>query len=380
MPPTTAKDPACQVECPNCGAKAGTKCTNYLGKGKQICKERVDHFAGVPMPPVSKPAGSLALTDVHGFPDGIYGALSAAGCLTLFDLEKRVAKQSKSLGEESRVFAAFRSIPGIDAPAAIAACDAVMRHLKPATAPAPKPEPEPEPKKPKREPARVEMPHCRICRCTEANCSKCIERTGKPCSWATAKKDLCSACQPLVEADISVLFIGRNALPDQGTITKLTRGKFRTVGQILTADADALASAVGEDTAGDISVAAREWVKDQLAAMPDTPKPAPEPKADDFTEGTPPPKTRPQGTPVKAYLTLPPGAVEGEFAEWDKAGRIPAGCVLAQFVGTAETVTGYKVRGVGVKPEKIGDYKPAVTIREERTGKTFVVLAPIGGA
>lgn len=33
---------------------------------------------------------------------------------------------------------------------------------------------------------------CRKCGCTEADCSKCIERTGQPCHWV--KEDLCSAC------------------------------------------------------------------------------------------------------------------------------------------------------------------------------------------
>lgn len=38
---------------------------------------------------------------------------------------------------------------------------------------------------------------CRVCGCTEANCTLCIERTGEPCSWA--EPDLCSAC---VGADV----------------------------------------------------------------------------------------------------------------------------------------------------------------------------------
>lgn len=34
---------------------------------------------------------------------------------------------------------------------------------------------------------------CRKCGCTEANCSGCVERTGRPCHWVEA--DLCSACR-----------------------------------------------------------------------------------------------------------------------------------------------------------------------------------------
>ncbi len=33
---------------------------------------------------------------------------------------------------------------------------------------------------------------CRSCACTEADCSRCVERTGAPCTWA--EEDLCSAC------------------------------------------------------------------------------------------------------------------------------------------------------------------------------------------
>jgi hypothetical protein len=33
---------------------------------------------------------------------------------------------------------------------------------------------------------------CRVCGCTDEDCSGCIERTGEPCSWV--EKDLCSAC------------------------------------------------------------------------------------------------------------------------------------------------------------------------------------------
>ena len=34
---------------------------------------------------------------------------------------------------------------------------------------------------------------CRICGCTEDDCSGCVRRTGRPCYWIEA--DLCSACR-----------------------------------------------------------------------------------------------------------------------------------------------------------------------------------------
>lgn len=33
---------------------------------------------------------------------------------------------------------------------------------------------------------------CRVCGCTEEDCSGCIARTGEPCRWAAP--ELCSAC------------------------------------------------------------------------------------------------------------------------------------------------------------------------------------------
>lgn len=33
---------------------------------------------------------------------------------------------------------------------------------------------------------------CRVCGCTDDDCSQCIERTGAPCSWVD--EDLCTAC------------------------------------------------------------------------------------------------------------------------------------------------------------------------------------------
>lgn len=48
----------------------------------------------------------------------------------------------------------------------------------------------------------LERRTCRVCGCTDDDCSQCIARTGEPCSWVAA--DLCSACEPdlgLVEDD-----------------------------------------------------------------------------------------------------------------------------------------------------------------------------------
>jgi hypothetical protein len=40
----------------------------------------------------------------------------------------------------------------------------------------------------------VKLPYqvCRVCGCHDLDCSRCIERTGEPCSWV--EPSLCSAC------------------------------------------------------------------------------------------------------------------------------------------------------------------------------------------
>lgn len=39
---------------------------------------------------------------------------------------------------------------------------------------------------------RMESQTCKVCGCTDYDCSQCIEKTGQPCSWF--RDDLCSAC------------------------------------------------------------------------------------------------------------------------------------------------------------------------------------------
>lgn len=51
-------------------------------------------------------------------------------------------------------------------------------------------------------PGRRHLPSmrtCRVCGCTEADCRRCIERTGHRCWWTGP--DLCSACTPTVQPD-----------------------------------------------------------------------------------------------------------------------------------------------------------------------------------
>jgi hypothetical protein len=50
---------------------------------------------------------------------------------------------------------------------------------------------------------------CRVCGCTDDDCSGCIERTGKACSWARNEPDelpICTACDKLVELPLDVAY------------------------------------------------------------------------------------------------------------------------------------------------------------------------------
>lgn len=38
----------------------------------------------------------------------------------------------------------------------------------------------------------IAIRECRICGCTDDDCTQCVEKTGKPCYWV--QEDLCSAC------------------------------------------------------------------------------------------------------------------------------------------------------------------------------------------
>lgn len=35
---------------------------------------------------------------------------------------------------------------------------------------------------------------CKICGCTDNDCTQCIEKTGNPCYWVDDSHTLCSAC------------------------------------------------------------------------------------------------------------------------------------------------------------------------------------------
>lgn len=55
--------------------------------------------------------------------------------------------------------------------------------------------------------AAVGEERCRVCGCTESDCSQCIEKTGEPCSWVPELYDdeegpLCTACHAEGHPDV----------------------------------------------------------------------------------------------------------------------------------------------------------------------------------
>lgn len=38
----------------------------------------------------------------------------------------------------------------------------------------------------------MEKQKCRVCGCTDDDCTECVKKTGEPCHWV--EFDLCSAC------------------------------------------------------------------------------------------------------------------------------------------------------------------------------------------
>ena len=51
---------------------------------------------------------------------------------------------------------------------------------------------------------------CRVCGCTDDDCSQCIEKTGQPCHWI--EDDLCSSCTNSQEEEVNPYLLTGNEL------------------------------------------------------------------------------------------------------------------------------------------------------------------------
>lgn len=120
------------------------------------------------------------------------------------------------------------------------------------------------------------------------------------------------------------------------------------------------------------------------------------PPPESFDEATPPPRTRPKGSPLPRCVKLPPGEdIKGIFEQWDREGRIPAGSALTQLIGRAPTGSGtdsgYKLLAVAqpttvfcapgstreLKGRDLDGMRVAVEVRRERDPEWYVVFAPL---
>lgn len=199
-------------------------------------------------------------------------------------------------------------------------------------------------------------------------------------------------------------------LKEQGCDPRAKReqyGKQTTTPEVRSADGERGETGDGEDRGGAapgpdaLAGSDRDGVLDgvpEVGGRPNRDATVPAIATCDFDETTPPPRCRPRGVPVPAYVTLPPGeSAYGHFTDWDKKGRLPDGSVLADFVGKGgsdATASGYRVAaipevcaggralalgpvGTAIPADKLDAYRIAVTIREGKKTPTVVVLAPM---
>lgn len=64
-----------------------------------------------------------------------------------------------------------------------------------------------------------EIQKCRVCGCTNEDCSQCIEKTGSPCFWI--EKDLCSACSDVLPSEFFRVFPAYNSGSREDKLTCL---------------------------------------------------------------------------------------------------------------------------------------------------------------
>jgi hypothetical protein len=106
---------------------------------------------------------------------------------------------------------------------------------------------------------------CSVCNCTEQNCQRCVERMGRPCSWTSDEETLCTACLPLVEADIGILFVGRDRIPAE-LLGQVEAAGVRTIGHALRLSDDSPINDLDPDLALKLQERAVAWVETELVA------------------------------------------------------------------------------------------------------------------
>jgi hypothetical protein len=105
---------------------------------------------------------------------------------------------------------------------------------------------------------------CRVCGCCAADCRLCVERTGAPCLWTDRSATLCTACAPLLEADLGE--VPRSGLGALG-LYRLKEAGVATVGHAFGPDGGFAVGAAGVLTLKQwqrLRRAVDAWLSDRL--------------------------------------------------------------------------------------------------------------------
>ena len=151
-----------------------------------------------------KPDTTL-LSRIPGFRSEDAKLLESLALRTIADVEARMEKASEgrdgeSLGLPELLYQTFKGMLGWKRESIMPMVDPIVAYLTLGG----------------EEPEQA----CRVCGCTEGDCSQCIAASGKPCYWV--KRDLCSRCdseakaKPKAEARAAVDAL--NAVPDRDRI------------------------------------------------------------------------------------------------------------------------------------------------------------------
>jgi ParB/RepB/Spo0J family partition protein len=128
----------------------------------------------------ARPVGDLPLQMVEHFPLAIAKSLEVRGIKTLSHFEARLetetaGRDGESLGMKGLILQTIEKVTGIGGLLAVNATEALVNHLTLG--------------------GIAEVQKCRVCGCTEDDCSQCIEASGRPCSWVKGQPNLCTRCK-----------------------------------------------------------------------------------------------------------------------------------------------------------------------------------------
>ena len=120
-------------------------------------------------------ADAISIDDLN-LPAKLCKKLKTAGLETIGALTHHSELMGKSLGESLLL---IRGVNQVEATTVqMVVVETLYAYKSPATSAAV---------------AKIEADRCRVCGCTDDDCTECVERTGIPCTWV--EEDLCSACQ-----------------------------------------------------------------------------------------------------------------------------------------------------------------------------------------